>query len=815
MTPSLACTSTTFPPKEVRMRETTGSPTYDIAGCDDTGNPMILFMMLLFVVKMASNNDHISICWCECSEISKTECEQGHVHCPCEACNGEPVNRMKAWRHAQRGKIAGISDDLHSSIVTSEESSSASGFCSESMCNISNNACAFDRDSISCASDSETTESYPFDDSPIMDEVEEMIDGPREESNEVREFIRQTILKLVDIKTKSGFSIKTMEDLLEWGKEIFSKNNNETYDTWPSSWEHVLHILEEIGFNNPKLYFICLNSDHPCVFGLMESKRDLCPHCGNPGNIPYYYLSVLDKVKRWFSSQKMCEKISAHWKEKEHWLSEENRENWGYPLKKEIWDGKQFARLQYFWNPNSEWILPVACPVDGCGRIISSEMILNSPLIGANQDKRQITCPRCYNDFEHEVKKTRGDPRNLAYDVHWDGWQPFSSGKRGSGAIELQVVNMSKEDRCAVEEVYVIGFVPTYLLPNKCPIFLDPFLEPLIIDIETGFIKGIDVNCSVPMCGKPEGPAIIRHLILCFSGDHNGICEAGKFVKMGKCACRRCCLLESIYIPERCHYYYPNFRKQGRFPAEKKSILNNLDTIDEIDAEERVSVRKEMARDSGYTGLSILHRLHPLYGFLYDEHMLFDEMHTFSLNIVKSALLDLLDDEDSSIDWNVVEERLKNMPWTTEFKSSRYPKHFIKSVRSWKAEEFLIFAYPTSEVVFDGLLSDQQREVWMCIARMIEFIKNHARNGWTKESCDTFHAMCLRYAVLLEERRGAHKCVIILHNLLHLKTFLILVALIITLAGQKSVLFADTSLKVAIAKISKQLLQIQRFNVNA
>ena len=53
-------------------------------------------------------------------------------------------------------------------------------------------------------------------------------------------------------------------------------------------------------------------------------------------------------------------------------------------------------------------------------------------------------------------------------------------------------------------------------------------------------LLGIQVNCSAAICDKPEGAALIRHLILCFSGDHNGLCEAGKFVKMGKCGCRRC-----------------------------------------------------------------------------------------------------------------------------------------------------------------------------------------------------------------------------------------------------------------------------------
>ena len=60
-----------------------------------------------------------------------------------------------------------------------------------------------------------------------------------------------------------------------------------------------------------------------------------------------------------------------------------------------------------------------------------------------------------------------------------------------TGAIEISIGNMSKENRSATEEVYVVGFVPSYLLPKKTPIALDPFLEPLISEIEDIFIEGI------------------------------------------------------------------------------------------------------------------------------------------------------------------------------------------------------------------------------------------------------------------------------------------------------------------------------------
>lgn len=65
-----------------------------------------------------------------------------------------------------------------------------------------------------------------------------------------------------------------------------------------------------------------------------------------------------------------------------------------------------------------------------------------------------------------------------------------------AGAFEVGITTMSKDERLKVQEVYVFGFVPSYLLPKKRPISLDPFMEPFIRDIEEGFIKGMSAVIS-------------------------------------------------------------------------------------------------------------------------------------------------------------------------------------------------------------------------------------------------------------------------------------------------------------------------------
>jgi hypothetical protein len=59
------------------------------------------------------------------------------------------------------------------------------------------------------------------------------------------------------------------------------------------------------------------------------------------------------------------------------------------------------------------------------------------------------------------------------------------------GAVEVSIATMSKVNRSKTEEVYVCGFIPCYQLPNKRPNSLDPFLLPLIEEVEELFINGI------------------------------------------------------------------------------------------------------------------------------------------------------------------------------------------------------------------------------------------------------------------------------------------------------------------------------------
>ena len=86
----------------------------------------------------------------------------------------------------------------------------------------------------------------------------------------------------------------------------------------------------------------------------------------------------------------------------------------------------------------------------------------------------------------------------------------------------------------------------------------------------------------------------------------------------------------------------------------------------------------------------------------------------------------------------------------------------------WKAEEFQKFAYPISEVLLGGLLTNEHFEAWECLARIVEFLYCQGRNGWTVDSAAVFQQIVLRYNISLEESQGLRACHLVNHNLTHI-----------------------------------------------
>ena len=61
--------------------------------------------------------------------------------------------------------------------------------------------------------------------------------------------------------------------------------------------------------------------------------------------------------------------------------------------------------------------------------------------------------------------------------------------------------------------------------------------------------------------------------------------------------------------------YYCENRKHCRFPWEKRAFVTEHTIMEEVEAAGDHKTKQQLARQTGYTGMSVLSRLYFLYGF--------------------------------------------------------------------------------------------------------------------------------------------------------------------------------------------------------
>ncbi len=284
---------------------------------------------------MASCSRQGNLCRCLDGAEAENLSARGnaHVHCQCLICEGRAAYPMTAWRHMQRERTAALDeyqplndDIIDNSLQTVDGGGDSdlgedSGNINDGVGDIDSddadaggNIGGYDDDPAGSGEDGNgNIGDFPVDNDdgdpelPDNDLYEDDLDEDElDEDAVMKDFVLDAVLRLVEIKGEAGISLKTVEDLLIWGSNLHCAKNEQLLPLWPTCWSEVLVFLEHVGYKCPQLCWICLDESHPCLFGLMKAKSDPCVHCGKEGKIPYYYLSAIDKIKRWCSSPTMC-----------------------------------------------------------------------------------------------------------------------------------------------------------------------------------------------------------------------------------------------------------------------------------------------------------------------------------------------------------------------------------------------------------------------------------------------------------------------------------------------------------------------------
>ena len=150
--------------------------------------------------------------------------------------------------------------------------------------------------------------------------------------------------------------------------------------------------------------------------------------------------------------------------------------------------------------------------------------------------------------------------------------------------------------------------------------------------------------------------------------------------------------------------------------------------MEQIQTETRKTVCKKMSYQHGYTGVSVLHELHPLYGFDVMRHLVYDIHHNLRLNVIKNQV-----------------DRLKLNKLNNA--CNKFLGHLslhlvVNHLDFTHAEDYMKFAFHASEAVLDGLLPDKEFEIWTNVARLTEMHSYSGQFGWSQEEISNSYKQC-------------------------------------------------------------------------
>ena len=235
-----------------------------------------------------------------------------HCHCPCNDCNCKSVSRATAYRHSlpfgQHNTVEEHEDDTIEDPVEEHEDDAVE----EHEDN------AVDGDTVEELEDNTDDE---HDDDTVEEHEDHTVVEHEAEIDQQQPEYYKSLLELLHLKGMHNMSNKCFEDLLRWANN--QRSSCACFPHFPESWPAVEGLLTSIGYAPPKVYYICLHEDHPCHYDILENNTAPCKHCGRPGTIKYYFLSLFYKVRAWVRQKSMCEKMMAHWRERRHapaWL---------------------------------------------------------------------------------------------------------------------------------------------------------------------------------------------------------------------------------------------------------------------------------------------------------------------------------------------------------------------------------------------------------------------------------------------------------------------------------------------------------------
>ncbi|KAL5494533.1 hypothetical protein EMCRGX_G015886 [Ephydatia muelleri] len=98
-----------------------------------------------------------------------------------------------------------------------------------------------------------------------------------DEDNQERRKIEHDVLEAVlDALDDFSTSQEHFMRVLSYGRDLYCKGDPQLLRYWPRSWQAVTKLLKMKGYKEPITYQICLSTEHPTCYEIMNSTELVC-----------------------------------------------------------------------------------------------------------------------------------------------------------------------------------------------------------------------------------------------------------------------------------------------------------------------------------------------------------------------------------------------------------------------------------------------------------------------------------------------------------------------------------------------------------
>ena len=110
------------------------------------------------------------------------------------------------------------------------------------------------------------------------------VQGDQQREQITKDAIVHAIFETLDLVGNMNASLKNVDELLSMARTFYCRGaqldaqDENNFKEWPKNWRDAKTCLNAMGYKDAKEYFVCLSSEHPCHWDILESKNDVCRH---------------------------------------------------------------------------------------------------------------------------------------------------------------------------------------------------------------------------------------------------------------------------------------------------------------------------------------------------------------------------------------------------------------------------------------------------------------------------------------------------------------------------------------------------------